>query len=302
VLTLNCVLTLFAEIQFATSRVNKLFGAHLAVKKITNRQLGRIFAVVLTLEVMLSALWVLVPGANLSVGKRNTKLDANAYEFTCLSDDNNVQIALTAFILIVHSIPVLALTVFAYRVRLSFKYQTVNAKYDVFDESLYIMLALLNMTVSSLFIIVFQLLVSGNPDSSALMQCLGVIWVVAFTMGIIFVPKFILMHRWDPTKDKLRDGASTTNNPPSSAPMTSDRRASVHEQTREASFQTLEEYKSSDSSQLLVKRTSAAKQTLAQEAPNPASEGQHEFYTSEDEENDMGLNPSFRGRSVIDSI
>jgi hypothetical protein len=181
-----------------TWRVHRIFS-NTAMKrvKITNAMLISGLAAVLGLEVAFNTVWTALPAARLRVGRSFSSLDPNAFELDCVSDSPALQRALTAASVALHSIPLLMLTMFAYKVRLSFKYAAFNKKHNEFDESLYIMLTLLNIAVAGGFVLVFTSSIDSNPDAITTMRCGGIAWICVLTTALMFGPKFMSLAAWD---------------------------------------------------------------------------------------------------------
>lgn len=179
-----------------TWRVNLLFSSNMRKVKITNHFLRLCVAGVLAGEIIYNLIWTFTNP--LYAGVSFSKLDTNAFEYDCVSDKPTLQTMFTVLSVVIHLIPCMILLWFAYRVRLSFQYAAYNKKHAEFDESLFIMLSILNITVGGIFIIAFQYSISGNPGSQTVMRCFGIAWIALATISLMFLPKFIRIYQWDP--------------------------------------------------------------------------------------------------------
>lgn len=180
---------LITPLVLKTWRIYRIFSNTKMKKvKITDKFLALFVLGILVVEIIYNTIWTLV--SPLGAGKSFSKLDQNAFEVGCVSDNMTAQKVFTTLTIVLHAIPLFILCYYAYHVRLSFKYATYNKRHAEFDESLFIMLATLNICVAGLFVIIFQETISGNPNSTMCMQTLGIIWIILMTLGLIFGPKF----------------------------------------------------------------------------------------------------------------
>lgn len=195
---------LILPLALKTWRVYVIFknNAKMRRVKITNNFLLYWVSGVLLFEIIYNLIWTLT--APLYVGKVYSSLDPNAFNFECVSSNETAQMAFTIVSIILHFIPCIVLAVYAHKVRLSFKYDEWNKKHAEFDESLFIMLAVMNLAVTAMFVIAFQYSLNSEPSAVTIMRVGGTAWIVCWTLFLLFFPKFLKIMKWDVSKPPPR--------------------------------------------------------------------------------------------------